>query len=386
MLGKRIKLLTVFGMPLQVDFSWVLLAFLVTVSLSFGYFPGLDATLSTGTRIAMGVAGAIGLFISIILHELAHALVARRYGLSIGGLTLFIFGGVAEMREEPPSPEAEFVMAVAGPITSSIVSAIGFAANALVGSYLPTSITGVIFYLAWINAILVGFNLIPAFPLDGGRMLRSVLWKWKGSLRWATRIGSEIGSGFGLVLLILGFLGILGGNFLAGTWWVLIGIFVRGAARMSYQQLLVRQALEGEPVRRFMSSEPVTVAPGITVAELVEDHIYRHHYKMFPVVENGILSGCVSTRQVKEVPREEWDRRTVGEIAEPCSPKNTLHPDDDAVQALSRMQETGASRLMVVDNGHLEGILSLKDLVKFISLKLDLEQGESFEPSMRLGK
>jgi Zn-dependent protease len=324
----------------------------------------------------MGIVGALGLFLSIIFHEMCHSLVARRYGMPMKGITLFIFGGVAEMGDEPPSPKAEFMMAVVGPI-SSIAMGLFFYAIYFLGRQngWPEPANGVIQYLAYINGLLALFNLIPAFPLDGGRVLRSILWGLKKNLRWATRISSRIGSGFGILLILLGAFQFLSGNFIGGMWWFLIGMFVRGAAKMSYQQLLLRKALEGEPVKRFMKTDPVTVTPSLSVEQLVEDYIYKHHYKMFPVVEDtDTLVGCVTTKQVKEIPREEWGRRKVGQIATECSSENTVDPQLDAIKALSIMSKTGASRLMVTQGNRLLGIIALKDLLRFFALKIELEE------------
>jgi Zn-dependent protease/CBS domain-containing protein len=322
--------------------------------------------------------GALALFASVVVHELAHAKAAQRFGLQIRGITLFIFGGVAEMTDEPPTPKSEFVVAIAGPL-ASIGLGLLFAAVAAVGSRLDWAISalGVLQYLAWINFIVVLFNLVPAFPLDGGRVLRSALWKWKNDLRWATRVTSTIGSGFGVVLIALGVLSFINGNLIGGLWWFLIGMFLRSAAQMSYRQLVVRQLLEGEPVLRFMHADPDTVPRSASISELVEDHVYRYHHKMFPVVENGHLIGCVSTRDIREVPREEWDSRTVGEVMETCSPENTVPPKADAMRTLSKMNRTGRSRLLVVENDELKGVITLKDLTRFISLKLDIEEQEA---------
>jgi hypothetical protein len=229
------------------------------------------------------------------------------------GITLFIFGGVAEMEDEPPSAKAEIFMAVAGPMASILVSFVSYGIYVLgKGSGWPQSVTGIFSYLRWINLILACFNLLPAFPLDGGRVFRSILWSWKGNLRWATQIASQIGAWFGLLLIFLGILNIVRGGFVGGLWQVLIGLFLRNASQMSYQRLVMRRALEGEQVHRFMESSPVTVSPSTSVGGLVEDYIYKYHFKMFPVVDGERLLGCVSTREVKEVPREEWNQRTIG--------------------------------------------------------------------------
>jgi len=235
---------------------------------------------------------------------------------------------------------------------------------------------GILAYLAWINIALAVFNLVPAFPLDGGRILRAVLWGLKNNLQWATRVTSKLGSGFGILLIVFGLYFIIQGQFIGGIWWFLIGMFVRSAAQMSYQQLLTRKALEGEMVRRFMVTDPVTVPPTISLHQLVDHYIYRHHFKMYPIVEGGKLTGYVTLRQLKEVPHDQWDRVMVREVAQPCSPAMTVPPDTDALQALSIMNRTGSSRLMVVEDDRLVGIIALKDLLQFLSLKLALEEME----------
>lgn len=374
MFGKRIRLFQLFGFEVRIDWSWVILAILIAWSLSVSIFPFQYKGLSTETYWLMGIVGALGLFLSIIFHEMSHSLVARRYGMPMKGITLFIFGGVAEMGEEPSSAKTELMMALAGPV-SSIVIAFVFYVISLLGRQgeWPQPVVGVIQYLSYINGLLAGFNLIPAFPLDGGRILRSILWGWKSNLRWATRISSQIGSGFGILLIILGVFQFLTGNFIGGMWSFLIGMFLQRAANMSYQQLVIRKALEGEPVRRFMNPDPVTVPPSISVEQLVEDYIYKFHFKMFPIVDSGRLVGCVTTKQVKEIPREEWRQKNVREIAISCSPQSTIDPKTDAIKALSIMNRTGASRLMVTEGDRLVGVVSLKDMLGFLSLKVELE-------------
>jgi len=376
MFGKRIKLFKIFDFEVGIDWSWLILAILIAWSLSVGLFPFRYKNLSTETYWVMGIVGALGLFFSIVFHELCHSLVAKKYGLPIKGITLFIFGGVAEMGDEPRSPRAEFMMAIAGPVSSIVIGIIFYGIYALgrLNGW-SEAVNGVVQYLAYINVLLAFFNLVPAFPLDGGRVLRSILWGWKKNLRWATHISSNIGRGFGILLVIVGAFQFLRGNFVGGMWWFLIGMFLQGAAKTSYQQLLIRRALEGEQVRRFMKTEPVTITPSLSVDRLVEDYIYKYHYKMFPVVEDtDKLIGCVTTRQVKEIPREEWAYRKVGEITSPCSPENTIGSQADAMKALSVMSKSGLSRLMVTEGNRLVGIIALKDMLTFLSLKVELEE------------
>ena len=375
MFGKRFELFQIFGFKIRIDSSWFLLAILITWSLATGYFPMVAEDLTTTTYWVMGAFGALGLFASVVFHELSHSLMARQHGVEMEGITLFIFGGVAEMRDEPPSPRAEFQVAIAGPIASVVIAGV-FWGFELLGGALPywSKEAGVVLgYLAFINVVLALFNLIPGFPLDGGRVLRSILWKTKGSLREASRIASQVGSGFGVALIVLGLISALTGNLVGGIWWFILGLFLRGAARMSYRQVLLRQALEGEPVRRFMEDEPITVPRSLSVRELVEDYIYEYHYQMFPVVDDGRLVGCVTTDEVQQLPREEWDRQSVGAILKQCGAGNTVAADEDAMEALSRMSREGTSRLMVVEGEELVGILTLKDLLDFFSKKIALE-------------
>lgn len=377
MFGKRFELFKLAGFAVRVDLSWIVIAVLITWSLASGVFPQFFENLPTATYWAMGVAGALGLFASIILHELSHSLVARRFGMPMKGITLFIFGGVAEMDDEPPTAKAEFAMAIAGPIASVLIAlACGIIYLATTQLGLPVYVSGVFGWLAWINAILVAFNILPAFPLDGGRVLRSALWHYKRNLRWATRITSQIGSGFGIMLIVLGAVTFIGGNFIGGMWWFLIGMFLRGAAQMSYQQVLLRRALEGEGLERFMRTDVVTVSFETPLSELVENYIYKHHFKMYPVLEDGHLRGCVTIKNVRNVPREQWHETSVADIAEECSPNNTVPVTADAMEALKKMNSTGASRLMVVDGDQLAGVIALKDVMRFISVKLELDEDE----------
>jgi Zn-dependent protease/predicted transcriptional regulator len=377
MFGKKIPLFKLFGFRVGIDMSWLILAVLITWSLAKGFFPHYFAGFSNTTYWWMGVAGALGLFISIVFHEFCHSLVARQFGIPMKGITLFVFGGVAEMSKEPENAKSEFFMAIVGPISSVILAAVFFLIyNAGKTTNWPGPVKDVLVYLCWLNVILAVFNMIPAFPLDGGRVLRSILWYAKGNLRWATHISSELGAGFGLLLMILGVINFIGGNFIGGLWYFLIGMFIRSASQMSYRHMLIKNALAGEPISRFMVADVVTAPPLITVSDLVEDYFYKYHYKMFPVSENGTIEGCVTTKQIKELPREQWANHKVSEILQPCSEENTISPEADAMKALSLMNSTGNSRLMVIEENKLLGVISLKDMLKFMALKLDLEADE----------
>lgn len=372
--GHRFTLFSLFGFKVRVDISLVFLALLVTWSLASAVFPPQLPGLDRATYWWMGVAGTIGLFFSLIFHELSHSLVARRYGLPIRGITLFIFGGVAEMSDEPPSAKAEFWMALAGPAASILLALLAWALSGLgAAAGVPEPVTAVVAYLALINAVLAVFNLVPAYPLDGGRVLRAALWWRKGDIVAATRSAARAGGAFALLLMGLGVLQVVTGNFVGGIWFFLIGMFLRSAARGSYMDILTRGMLAGAPVRRFMTRDPVTVPPGITLQALVDDYVYAHHHEQFPVVNGERLIGSIGVRQLKATPRESWPHRTVAEIAEPASNINTVDAETDAAKALSLMTRSGRGRLLVTERGRLVGILALKDLLAILSLKIELE-------------
>jgi Zn-dependent protease/CBS domain-containing protein len=370
----RLRLFGFRGISIRLDASWFAIAVLVTWSLAAQLFPAWHAGLPRATYWVMGIAGALGLFGSIVVHELSHALVARRHDIPIEGITLFVFGGVAEMGAEPPSPKAELTMALAGPLASIAIGLAAFAGSALAGGSSGGGVVAtVLAYLGMVNLLLAAFNLVPAFPLDGGRVLRALLWRRRGSLVRATHIASRVGIAFSLALMVLGGLRVLLGDLLGGVWFFLIGMFLRRAADASYQQVVVRGALEHETVKKFMTVGPVSVRPDLTLAEFLDSYVYRYHHKLFPVQDNGRLLGLISTEQLRGVPRAEWPSRSVGAVTVPLSEAVTVTPDTAAMQALGRMRQTGRSRLLVVDDGKLAGILSVRDLLDFLALKVELE-------------
>jgi len=374
MFGQPIFKFDLLGFEVKADASWLLLAMLIIWSLARGVFPTLAPDLAPSLYWWMGIAGAIGLFMSIVFHELSHSLIARREGIKIKGITLFIFGGVAEMESEPPSAGAEFRMAIAGPIASAFLSLVFYAVFRFSElAQWPNSFQAVVHYLSWINGILAVFNMVPAFPLDGGRAFRAALWAWKGDLRAATKMAAHLGAFFAVFLMILGVVNLFSGNIIGGLWWLLIGLFLKNAAGASYLQVMTKRYIEGEPVSHFMTADPVAVTPDLTIKELVEDYIYHHHHEFFPVVDNDRLIGGISTREVKAVSRQEWERRTVREIMTPPTSENTIDANTDTLAALKLMNTTGKSRLMVAEGSHLVGIMTLKDLLKFLTLKMELE-------------
>jgi Zn-dependent protease/predicted transcriptional regulator len=374
MFGRRITLFKMLGFAVRVDASWLIIAALIVWSLAAGIFPYQLPGLPIGTYWWMGIFGAFGLFASVVIHEFFHSIVARQCGLTMKGITLFVFGGVAEMEEEPPNPKAEFFVAIAGPLARVGLGFVFYVIGVVAQSSWPIEILAVVGYLSSINWMLAAFNMIPAFPLDGGRVLRAALWQRSGNLVRATKTASFAGSVFGALLMAGGIVQLLQGNFVGAVWWVLLGMFLRMLSQTSYQRVLMQSALQGEPVRRFMNSNVVAVKPDITVQDLVDNYIYKYHRKMFPVVSDSQqLVGCVSTAQVRTLARTEWSRHTVREIAQSCSQRNTVTPDTDAAKVFSILSRAEDSPLLVVENGQLVAFVSPQDLLHFLSIKLELE-------------
>lgn len=369
----------IFNIPIRLDFSWLFILILVIWSLSSFVFPSYcrDYPVSQSTFWVMGVLGGIGIFGSILFHELSHAIVAKKYGLLINRITLFVFGGVAEIADEPSTSQSEFKMAVAGPIFSYCLSGFFFILEYLSNYFeFPISERAVVNYLAWGNFALASFNLLPAFPLDGGRILRAYLWKRKKSIVEATRVASKIGSGFGFALIGLGVVTFLFRNFIGGMWYFLLGMFLREAAQSSYKQVLIKKSFEGELVSRFMEINPVVVSSVATIQDLVDHFIVKYQHRLFPVVRDGKLVGCFRARDLKKVPRANWRSAYVEDYMEPISEQNSISPTMDAKEALLRMSQQGEDRLLVVEHETLEGVLILKDMLNYFALVYEFQEPE----------
>jgi len=372
-MDKGIKLFKVFGIQISLNYSWFIIFGLIVWSLAQGYFPQMRPDLPLMTYWFMGLITALLLFISVLLHELSHSYVALASGIGIQGITLFIFGGLARISREPSDARTEFKIAIAGPATSLALALIFWLSSRGVDFLLPGSvISSIFYYLFLINGILVVFNLIPGFPLDGGRLLRAYIWNRTGNLKKATRIASRVGKGFALLLIFVGFVNIITGRLLDGIWFAFIGMFLQQAANESYRSVVLQQALEGVKVRDLMTRDVITVGEGVSIKELVDQYFFRYRHASFLVVSGEELRGIITLREVKKLPREEWAFRQVKDIMEHISSETVLHPDEGAVDALRKMTTDKKGRLPVVEDGRLKGILARGDIMSLFKVKRDL--------------
>lgn len=376
MFGSGLTLFKIFGFEIRVDLSFLLIAALVAASLASGYFPAVHEGLARATYWALAVLAVVGIFASIVLHELGHSLVARRFGIEMRGITLHLFGGAAELESEPTSATAELWIAVAGPATSFLLAAIfrlgAVAAAGVSSGDLPVEM--LLRYLASLNLVLAIFNLLPAFPLDGGRILRAALWLRSGDHDRATTLATRIGAGLGFGLAALGALQILAGHLGDGLWTVLIGFFIRSAAIASGLDLATRRMLGTATVARFMTADPVTVPVDMAISRFVEEVVYRTRHDTYPIVDGaGHPRGLATVGALHAVARESWPTTSVLEIAQPIDDAATVASTLPASQALDLMRKAGRSRLLVVDDGRLVGLLTLKDLLETLTLKMSIE-------------
>jgi len=362
-----IRLGSVLGFEIRVDLSWFIIFFLVLWTLAFGLFPANYPQLGFGTHLLMGAAATVLFFASLLAHELSHSLLARAKGIPVEGITLFLFGGVARMRSEAENPGDEFQIAAVGPIVSLALAGL-FGLLVAIGVPLGWSIAvlGVFQYLAVINLALALFNLLPGFPLDGGRLFRAIVWQVTGDLEKATRIATTGGRWLGYLIIALGVLQLFGANFLGGLWFILIGWFLASAADSSYQDLLMRRSLAGVRAREVMTPNPETVRADLSLQDFIDEYVFHGRHQAYPVLEDGQPVGIVSLQQIRNAPREDWARRTVRETMTPIEPGLAARPEENMSVVLRKMEESGSRRILVISGGQLLGIIAASDLAGWL--------------------
>jgi len=371
---RSFRLGKILGIPVEINYTWFIIFGLITWTLARGYFPYVLPQYSALTHLIMAVIAAILLFLSLLLHELSHSIVAIKSALPIKGITLFIFGGVAHMTKEPPDPKTEFKMAIAGPLCSFALSFFFWIiTNILYNLKIAPPVVAITNYLFILNGLVAIFNLIPGFPLDGGRIFRAGLWSYLKDLKKATRIASNFGKGFAYFLMFVGLFEIFKfGALIPGFWLIFIGFFLLEAAEMSYQQVVMKTTLTGMQVRDIMTKDVVTVGADITLHDLVEQYFFKFRFHSFPVISDDTLLGLVTLHNVKEIPREEWGAKKAKEAMTPIDENLVISGDAEVTDALSKMAKNGVGRLLVIEDSKLIGILSQRDIMSLFEFKTDL--------------
>lgn len=368
MFTNAVKLFRFSTFDIKVDPSWLLIAALITWSLSYQYFPDVLPGASISVYLAMAVISMLGLFASLLMHELSHSVVARHFGVPIKSITLFLFGGVAELEAEPTSARVEFWIAVAGP-AMSLCLGFGFWALDYIAKRAGLFAAGVeiLSYLSSVNLVIAVFNLLPAFPLDGGRVLRAVLWLRSGDVLSATRIAAKSGTFLAYALMALGVVALFQGAFVAGLWQIMIGGFVLGAARASYAQQLAKLAFDDCTVEALMTPNPITVTPDMTLSEFVNQIMLQKHVTFVPVVEDGILLGHMDSSILAGIDRENWATTRIGDVFLGLDQGVMTNADVPVQDLLETISNTGQRKFLVVSDHDLLGVITLSDLIHFLN-------------------
>jgi Zn-dependent protease/predicted transcriptional regulator len=346
----------------------------------------------SGLRWGTAFGAALLFFASVLAHEMSHSLMARAQGMNVRDITLFLFGGVSNIQRHPPTPLAEFLIAVVGPLTSFVLGIVFVLVSGVNIGPVNTAvadpsqvieglgpITTLLLWLGPVNIIVGFFNLIPGFPLDGGRLVRSIFWLITGDLRKATRWASWIGQGIAWLMIVGGIsmmfgaqLPFFGTGFVNGLWLVFIGWFLNGAASQSYQQLLIQDVLEGVPVREMMRQDPPTVSPSCSIRDLVHDHVMGTDDHAFPVMEDGRVVGLVTLEDMRAVSREEWDNITAGAVMTPIAELVTVSPDEEADEALNKLTQRDVRQLPVIRDHTLVGLLRRRDIIQWLKIESEV--------------
>ena len=369
-LRQGVPLGRILGIPIRLDYSWFLVLALLTWALAGSYFPAEYAGWPSELYWLMGALTAIAFFASLLLHELGHSVVALHYRVPVRNITLMVFGGVAQIGGEPPSANAELRIAIAGPLVSFALAAAFYALQPLVAGVEP--LLGMARYLALMNLLVGLFNLVPGYPLDGGRVLRAAVWAVTRDLQRATRLAANVGRGFGFAFMLLGLWQVLGGN-LGGLWLAFIGWFLESAASAQIMQSAVQNLLAGRRVAQAMGGGCAAIAEDLTLQRLVDEHVLTQGERCFLVNRGERTLGLVTLHQVKRVPRAEWGTATVAQVMLPLEELRRVAPDTPLVAALQLMDRDGVNQLPVVAGGRVVGMLSRDDVISFLRTLQDLQ-------------
>ncbi|MCL7454852.1 MAG: site-2 protease family protein [Anaerolineae bacterium] len=367
-----VRLGKIFGIPIGINYTWLIVFALVTLTLGTAYFPSRYPEWSVTGHLSMGLLTSLLFFASVVIHELGHSVVAMAWGIPVKSITLFIFGGVANIGREPDRPLSEFLIAIAGPI-SSLFLALGFGLLWLVGEFLDVSqLSGLGFYLGTINLWLALFNMIPGFPLDGGRVFRSLVWAWTGNMYRATRWAATMGRVIAILMIVGGGVLFLTGNWSSGLWLAFIGWFLDSAASQSAQQIGIREALEGYTAGDFASTTCQPVESNMPLDWIVRDYVLPQGESCFLVTDGLQPEGVATVGQIEKVPRQRWGWTPIRQVMTPLVSLEPAHPGDAASTVLERMLSEGLNLLPVVDAGKLVGLVQQENLLHFAKTRAAL--------------
>jgi len=365
-----LRLFRIAGIDIGIHYTWILIFVLLSWSLARGFFPQLYPGWDTVTYWITGVVAALLLFGSVLVHELAHSLVAQARGITVNSITLFIFGGVSKLEDEPEKPKVEFVMSIVGPLSSLALAGIFWGLLQIVGDQ-QSPLAATFSYLALINAILAGFNLLPGFPLDGGRVLRAILWNRTGNLVKATNIAATVGRFIGWGLIAFGLFQIFAGNFIGGIWFAFIGWFLSSSADASRREITLREQLSGVQVKEVMATNAMLIDPDTSVAELVSNVFRKQHGRAVPVCQNDQVMGIVTVTDVKELPQEKWEETAVKEIMT-SEPLFSVTPEDDLNTALRLITRHDINQVLVLRGDKCAGLVSRSDILTHLQMSQEL--------------
>jgi Zn-dependent protease/predicted transcriptional regulator len=368
-LGK-IWLGKILGISIGVDYSWFVIFVLITMSLSTQY-SALHPHWSQLTHILVGASTSLLFFVTVLLHEMGHSVVAIQKGIPVRSITLFIFGGVAQIAREPKRAIDEFWIAIAGPVVSVIIS-VACVLGSMALKPVSEIATAILTWLGQINFVLAVFNLIPGFQLDGGRILRAILWGWKGDFKSATRRASGVGQFVAYFFIFVGVITALRGNFFNGLWIGFIGWFLLNAAQQSYRHVALKESLEGATVADVMSTDCPIVPGGMPLSEFVNHELLRTGQRCFLVTQLDRLVGVITLHEVKQVPQAAWESTPVSSTMQPLENLFMVHPTDPLTEILEKMTIEGVNQLPVVEDGRLVGILGRDRLLQLIQARLEL--------------
>ncbi len=372
MFKNAITVFRVYGIDIRLDPSWFIVAGLFAWSLSVQYFPGILPGQSQLLYVTLGVTAMLLFFGSLLLHELAHSVVAIGFGLKIESITLFIFGGVAGLKDEPDSARHEFLIAIAGPLMSFALGGIGLLLGGFLGGAGSIPAAALFAYLGTINLVLAIFNLVPAFPMDGGRVLRAAIWHFRKDRVQATTVAARTGTMLGYGFMALGALSFFNGGGVSGIWLVFIGFFVVGTSRAAYQQQVIEAGLKGHRVAEVMTPAPVSVDPAVTLEDLVQDVMLARNVGFVPVVRDGQLLGYIDRHILHGVEKDKWAVTMVADVYERATPENTVPPDFPTVELVQKMTAGAPNKFLVAEDGRLRGVISINDVMSFVALSQEL--------------